>query len=175
MKIHILLSLSLAMQLCSCAVGQRGFPAVGGIANLDRVDGRLYRGAQPNALGLRYLHSLGVRTVINLRGADEWTLERQEAEALGMRYEHVPMEGFGRPRTEDVVKALSIISRASTPVFVHCQFGCDRTGTIVACHRIQAGMASDLALKDAEFHGMSGLEGQMKNFIRNYEPLHIER
>ena len=38
------------------------------IDRFRRVDARLYRGAQPDAEGFRYLRQLGVRTVINLRG-----------------------------------------------------------------------------------------------------------
>lgn len=55
------------------------------------------------------------------------------------------------------------------PVLVHCQWGCDRTGTVVACWQIrQDEMSHDEALLGAKMHGMSRLEFGMKRFIRNY-------
>ena len=71
---------------------------VGGDAPIDRfrrVDARLYRGAQPDAEGFRYLQQLGVQTVINLREEADAvrTNERRIVESLGMRYVSLPVSG----------------------------------------------------------------------------------
>src|SRR5512135_3907708 len=68
-------------------------PDVTAIARFHQVDGRLYRGAQPDAEGLRQLRALGIHAVINLR-SEEDTLTRQEqrvVESLGMRYVPLPI------------------------------------------------------------------------------------
>ena len=163
--------LFLVLILNGCVIGPRGFPPVEGIANFDKVDPNLYRGAQPNTHGLQHLHKFGVRTVINLRGtSDAWAAEKDVADALGMKYHNIPMSGFLRPRFDTVSNVLSIIEKSSSPVFVHCQYGCDRTGTIIACYRIKKeGWKSSKALNEARIFGMLRLEIFMKSFVRDFE------
>ena len=63
-------------------------------------------------------------------------------------------------------QAVSFIEASPGPVFVHCQFGCDRTGTIVACYRIHHyNWSGESALREAESHGMSRLEFEMRRFV----------
>ena len=169
-----LLSLALLFCIAGCATGPRGFPPTEGIANLDRVNDGLYRGAQPNDLGLKSLSRLGIKTIVNLRMTnDVWVAEAAEASTNGITYTHVPMRGFGRPTDEQVTKVLSIIETSSSPVFIHCQHGCDRTGTIIACYRIKHdGWTSQQALSEASLYGMSNWEIGMKNYVREFEKTH---
>jgi len=159
--------------LPGCVAGPRGFPPSEGIANFDQVNPRLYRGAQPNRVGLQHLHRLGVRTIVNLRGAtDAWMAEGDEARALGMEYHHIPLSSFRRPDGEAVARVLSIIEKSDSPVFVHCQYGCERTGTIIACHRIQRdGWTSHKALNEATTYGMFWWQFRMRGFVRDFEPI----
>jgi len=163
--------LVLLLIVTGCTTGTRGFPPIEGIANFDEVNHRLYRGAQPNRLGLQHLHKLGVGTIINLRARDDsWVAEADEAGVLGMAYFNVPMSSFRRPRMETVSTVLSIIEKSPSPVFVHCQHGCDRTGTIIACYRIKReGWKSSKALKEARTFGMSRWEFWMKCFVSDFE------
>lgn len=140
---------------------------VAGITNFARVNNHLYRGAQPNGDGIKSLARLGVKTIINLRMTnDVWSAEEAEARAAGITYTNVPMSGIGRPTDEQVLKVLSIIETATDPVFVHCQHGADRTGTIIACYRIRHDKwTGKQALQEAREHGMSPLEIEMKHYI----------
>ncbi|PYJ97840.1 MAG: hypothetical protein DME23_13550 [Verrucomicrobia bacterium] len=68
---------------------------VAGITNFARVNDRLYRGAQPNADGIKSLARLGVRTIINLRMTnDVWSAEEAKARDVGITYTNVPMSGI---------------------------------------------------------------------------------
>lgn len=119
---------------------------VPGITNLARVNNCLYRGAQPNSDGIKSLARLGVGTIINLRmTSDVWFAEEAEARGMGITYTNVPMSGIGRPTDEQVAKVLLIIAGSTSSVFVHCQRGADRTGTIVAV--IVFGMTNGRASK----------------------------
>jgi len=153
-----------------CAGGERGMPAQDGVGNFGKVNGLLFRGAQPDETGLKSLKQLGVKTIINLRMAnDAWPLEEAEARANGMAYFNVPLNGVGRPGDAQVSKVLSIIDSSLDPVFVHCQHGCDRTGTIIACYRIAHDKwSAKEALREAKQFGMSRLERRMKSYVVDF-------
>ena len=115
------------------------------IERFFQVDGRLYRGAQPDLQGFKYLRDLGVGTIINLRlRKDAERLKEQEmVESLGMKYVNIPIEDgnfFTRSRIipDDAVRSFFQTIDAAAPgkVFVHCQRGADRTGALVGFYRI---------------------------------------
>jgi tyrosine-protein phosphatase SIW14 len=172
-RLSPLLLLGLAA-LGGCATGPRGYPPHDGIANFDRVHDHLYRGGQPTDLGVKTLGRLGIRTVINLRmGDDVWPAEEAEVQAAGMVYTNIPMSGCRRPSAAQVAKVLRLIETSPAPVFVHCKHGCDRTGTIVACYRVQHDQwTSREALREARQYGMSrwmiGMKHCVKDFARSH-------
>jgi protein tyrosine/serine phosphatase len=56
-------------------------------------------------------------------------------------------------------------------VFVHCRRGKDRTGTVIACYRIQHdGWDNRHALEEAKEHGMSSFERAMRAYILSFKP-----
>lgn len=148
----------------------RGVPPSEGIVNFGKVNDRLYRGAQPDAAGIKSLARLGIKTIIDLRMTnDVWQAEAAEARANGLTYTNVPMKGFGRPKPEHVEQALAIIDSLPSPVFVHCQHGCDRTGTIIACYRIRHEQwSSEQALREAKQYGISVFSRGMKKYILEF-------
>src|SRR5690349_3594428 len=92
-----------------------------GIPNFNQVNEHVFRGGQPTAEGWPGLAKLGVKTVIDLRRADEHSSEA-EAEvvtAAGMQYVNVPMKGVVAPTDEQINKVLSLLD-SQDPVFVHC-------------------------------------------------------
>jgi protein tyrosine/serine phosphatase len=148
----------------------RGFPATDGILNFGKIDDRLYRGAQPDAAAIARLKQLGVTTIINLRTTKElWSAEAAAALSNSIVYTNIPLEGMGRPAQADMARILSIINGAPGPVFVHCEHGCDRTGTVIACYRIQHdGWDAEAALKEANRYGMSILERGMREYVSDF-------
>lgn len=148
------------------------------IVRFHQVDSRLYRGAQPDAAGFRYLRDLGVRTIVNLREHDESgvIVERQLVESLGMRYVHLPVRNgnfFTRSRTipERTIRDFFAIvdAAADGPVFVHCRRGADRTGALVGFYRVaRQGWDGVRAYAEAKAIGMrswyTGLKRQIETF-----------
>ena len=161
--------LSVAL-LVGCAT--RGVPATNGIANFGKVNDSLYRGGQPDQRAIQQLQAMGVRSVINLRMTnDVWKGEEAAVTASSMAYTNIPLHSLAAPTDAQVASILAAISTMPKPVFVHCQFGCDRTGTIIACYRIQHDhWANSSALKEAEVYGISPFELGMRSYI-----LHLQK
>lgn len=149
---------------------ERGLPASEGIVNFGKVNDRLYRGAQPDAAGLKALARLGIKTIIDLRLTnDVWQAEAAAASACGLTYTNIPFKGYGRPKAEQVEKALAIIESLPQPVFIHCRHGCDRTGTIIACYRIRHEQWSgEQALQEARHYGISIFARGMRKYILEF-------
>jgi protein tyrosine phosphatase (PTP) superfamily phosphohydrolase (DUF442 family) len=169
--------LALALLDTSCATGQRGFPARDGIANFDRVDEQVYRGAEINNLGIAHLHHLGIGTVIDLRREREKSpTEEFATKENAMCYVPKPMSGIGRPDAHQVKEILDTIGKSRRPVYVHCKYGCDRTGTIIACYRIQRHhWTAEAALREAAVYGMSWSEYSMRQFVRDFARAQVSK
>jgi protein tyrosine/serine phosphatase len=162
--------LCLLLLIALPAAGERGLPPSEGITNFGKINDRLYRGAQPDATGIKNLARLGIKSIINLRLTnDVWKAEAAVASSSGILYTNVPLNGLAPPTHAQVATLLALIETSPAPVFVHCQYGCDRTGTIIACYRIrQGGWPNQAALDEARKYGISKLEFGMINYIRNF-------
>ncbi len=170
--IHRALTLSVILLAAGlCFAGERGLPPQEGIGNFGKVNERLYRGAQPDATGIQNLKRLGIKSIISLRtGGDSWKVEASQAEAHGIIHTNIPLSGVKRPKDKEVRHVLELIETLPGPVFVHCQHGCDRTGTIIACYRIQHDRwSNEEALREAQRYGLSKLERGMKKYIKNFQ------
>jgi len=141
------------------------------LPNFLKVNDHLYRGGQPRKGGINRLKELGIKTVINLRRSSEGTrAERLEAEAAGLKYFNVSMSSLGRPSDEQMARVLEVIGQAENqPVFIHCQRGSDRTGTVIAAYRIsQEGWSAKEALNEAKQNGMRWVQFAKKDYITDY-------
>jgi protein tyrosine/serine phosphatase len=141
------------------------------LPRFKQVTERLYRGAQPRDGGIRRLHELGIDTIVNLRGASDQTrAEGAEARALGLNYFNIALPNWARPQDARVHRILLIMAAPQNGrVFVHCKDGVDRTGTIVALHRIthQHWNTRD-ALAEAEDLGMRRIQFWMRDYAQDY-------
>lgn len=109
-------------------------------------EGILYRSGQPDRRDLKRLRNVyGIRSVVNLRRADEQDgsdgpslpEERLEAERLGLRFFHLPMDGDAKVDPNIVSRWLEIAQTPENrPILLHCKAGADRTGLLVAVYRI---------------------------------------
>lgn len=145
---------------------------LGGLSNFGYVTDTLYRGAQPSAVGFQTLRHIGVSIIVNFREeAGETRKEKQEVETLGMRYVGIPWSGRHAPTDSQVVEFLDLVrSNPQAKIFVHCQRGADRTGTMIAAYRIavEHKPAAEAVSEMHEFHyahfWLPGLQKYVTNF-----------
>ncbi len=143
------------------------------VRNFVEVNDHLYRGGAPSNLGLEELAAIHVSTIIDLREPGEGTgFEKQAVTMLGMKYVNIPMRPFSAPSQEQIEKVLSLLMHNDGgPIFVHCRRGKDRTGTVIACYRMEHDhWDKRTALAEARKHGMSFTERGMRTFILDFTP-----
>ena len=116
---------------------------VRGVENAGKIGDSLYRGAQPRGEGYEELKKLGISIVVDLRnskpvkGEGGETREQMKVEAAGMRYVEIPTSAIFGPTEVQVAKFLQLLhDNPQEKIFVHCYFGDDRTGVMVATYRI---------------------------------------
>src|ERR1043165_5589154 len=153
------MSLSSRLPIAFLVFGLPAFCASApGIKNFDQVDEHVYRGGQPTEAGFKYLASLGVKNIIDLREADSRATDEERAvTAAGMNYINVPMTGLTPPKEAEMVKILTLLEDASAgPVFA-------------AYHIEHDKWDNQRALKDAMSHGMSFFQFPRQGFIKTFQ------
>lgn len=153
------------------------------IKRFIQVDDHLYRGAQPDDDGFRFLRDLGIRTIVSFRNDDA---ERALVESLGMRFVQIPVSfrvfGWGDDfDVTDVQRFLEVVDDPTAgPVFFHCKRGADRTGSIAAIYRIaRQGWDADEAYSEARDIGLRWwyfpVEGQIKKYAAEVQTLDTQQ
>jgi protein tyrosine/serine phosphatase len=119
------------------AIGQK--ISIPGVPNAGKVTDHLYRGAQPRLSDIGELKKFGVTVIIDLRAEAPHAAQEEQslAESEGIRFFHIPIGRFSNPTNSDLIQFFQILhDSADQTVFVHCEFGRDRTGLMIAAYRI---------------------------------------
>jgi protein tyrosine/serine phosphatase len=115
------------------------------------VAGRLYRSNHPTPGRLaRDIRRLGLRSVINLRGATgngSDALSREAAGRLGLKFYDVPLSSGRAPPRERVLALVAALQSAPEPALVHCKSGADRAGFAAAVYVLLNGGDTAAALR----------------------------
>ena len=132
------------------------------------VAGAIYRSAQPTEVDLdRWARELGLRAVVNLRGAKgqddrRWLAEeRAAAERNGLEHVSLRMSADDMPPAQTLRELVHILDTAPRPLLLHCRAGAERSGLAAAVAVLLDGQ--DLAAARAEF-------AVDKGFIQAWNP-----
>lgn len=123
-----------------------------GIPNFAKVEDGVYRGGQPTEAGWHYLKILGVHNVIKLN--EESESSDNSAWTNGIWVAYLPINLQQQIGFEEMPENFSLGWQSSTPLFIHCQHGQDRTGLFVALWRVKVdGWSKADAEKEMLAHG----------------------
>ena len=142
-----------------------------GLPNLFRVDGCLYRGAQPESTGFKELEAMGIKTVIDLR----WSHSEEAFMAqTKMSYVRIPLNAW-KTSEKDIAQFLRVVmDPEKTPVFIHCLKGADRTGVMCAAYRtVVCGWTKEEAIREMKNGGFH-FHNIWWNLIKVIEGLDVE-
>jgi protein tyrosine phosphatase (PTP) superfamily phosphohydrolase (DUF442 family) len=145
---------------------------VSGVPNFGKLSATLYRGGQPTAEGIRKLREMGIEIVVNFREErKETSAEKQQVEALGMRYVSIPWSAWDDPNDQQVAEFLTLLrANPERRVFVHCKHGKERTGVMVAAYRMSfEHWTPRQALAEMESFGIRGFWFRhLKKYVRTF-------
>lgn len=141
------------------------------IDNFGVVDGRIYRGEQPKKDDFLALKEIGVTTVVDLR-LDAKKDSRKLAEAAGLKYVNIGIDGHGQPTDADVARFISLLdTNPSEKFYVHCAGGRHRTGSMIAIYRmVRNGWDIERAYGEMlayDFYTRNGHKG-FKTYVYDY-------
>ncbi|HEX6719277.1 MAG TPA: tyrosine-protein phosphatase [Pyrinomonadaceae bacterium] len=141
------------------------------IKNFGQMDDRFFRGGQPKEDQYQQLAALGIKTIIDLTD-DPKPYEKQNAEALGMKYVNIAMSDKDYPDSAKIDQFLKLVDDPSTGKFyVHCAGGRHRTGVMGAVYRFNHyNWNYDQVyaeMKKYDFYTRFG-HGDMKKFVEDY-------
>jgi len=124
-----------------------------GVPNFAEVTPHLFRGGQPKLAGYEHLHQMGIDLVVDLRlsGTNN---ERQDVEKAGMKFVSLRWHCMF-PHDGVFAKFLELLQdNRGKKLFVHCRYGDDRTGMMIAVYRMaDEGWTPDEARKEMEKFG----------------------
>ena len=144
-----------------------------GIHNAGKINDHLFRGAQPNQDGVQSLRKLGVTTIIGLRAEDHSRSaeEKKLAESLGMNFVPIPNDAWSTPTDAHMAEFFRLIAqRPQQTIFVHCQFGEDRTGVYVAAYRMafEHWTWRQALAEMRDFHFNSFWHPNMRDYVKHF-------
>jgi protein tyrosine/serine phosphatase len=107
--------------------------------NFYPVSEGVYRSNHPSPARLQRYKSLGIKSVLNLRGNDglaPWLLEEETCQKLGLNLHVVKIYARKAASREELIDLINIMRTIEKPFVLHCKSGADRAGLASAMYRI---------------------------------------
>jgi protein tyrosine/serine phosphatase len=144
--------------------------------NLHRISDEMYRANQPSPEHIvRYAKELGLKTILNLRGASPkgyYLLEKEACERNGIRLVDFQMFSRDAPARESVLAARNLFEEIAYPALMHCKSGADRAGVMAVLYmHFREGQPIEKAVEQLSrkyLHIREGKTGVLDFFFETY-------
>ena len=143
--------------------------------NMYPLGAQAWRSNQPDPKRFEKLKQLGIRSIINLRGASRYAsylFEQESCAAYDIALYNHELDARSLGTREDYLRLLDLFARVEKPLLLHCKSGADRAGLAAALYmldqeRVTADEAlNQLALKYA--HRKSTGTGILDHLLEQY-------
>ena len=133
--------------------------------NAHWISPELVRTNQPWPFQLKAWRDLGIRTVINLRGAGHqagfYDLEKDACERLGLTLVDFPVSSREAPTRQQVEGAAAMFETIEYPALMHCKSGADRAGIMAVLYaHFRLGLPLREALRELGFRYLHVRQGK---------------
>ena len=166
-RLPTLTLLALSVGPLACAGMPEDLPQYSAFSTL------LHTSGQPQAATFNALRQAGIRAVIDLRPPSERPEfdERSVAQAAGLTYESLPVEGRGGLTRENVVAFDALLKKhAQEQTLAHCSSG-NRVGALMALRAAWLdGKSMQEALAIGERAGLKGMKADVEAVLRSPPP-----
>ncbi|WP_114284561.1 tyrosine-protein phosphatase [Candidatus Halocynthiibacter alkanivorans] len=114
-------------------------------SNLEEIAPGVWRSNHPSPKRLQRYRDMGIKTVLNLRGANgnaPYLLEREACERLGLPLVSQPINARALRPAADYLALLDLFETLPRPFVFHCKSGADRAGLTSAFYLLHMRGAS---------------------------------
>ena len=135
--------------------------------NLSEVAPGVWRANHPSHSQLARYKAMGIRTILNLRGASRnprYIFEEESCARIGLALESVGLRARKAPDRKEVLALFDAFRRIEKPFLMHCKSGADRAGFAAALYLLaERGATADEARRQLHWrflhfrHGETGI------------------
>lgn len=127
--------------------------------NRHEIAPGVWRSNQPSPEQVADLAAMGIRTILNFRGRNQWgsyLLEAEACAAHGITLVNGRLYSSRPPTRDEIGAALDLMEAADRPMLMHCKSGADRAGLASALYLLGNGhepaeAAAQFSWKHAHF------------------------
>lgn len=105
--------------------------------NFAEIAPGIYRSNHPNHARFKAYADMGVKTVLNLRGATNlsyYNFEVESCKVLGLELIDLQMSARAVPPKDKLLTLMDVLEQLDSPTLMHCKSGADRTGLASAIY-----------------------------------------
>lgn len=118
--------------------------------NRHEIAPGVWRSNQPSPEQVATLAAMGIRTILNFRGANQWgsyVLEVEACAAHGITLVNGRLYSSAAPTRAEIHAALGLMDAAEKPMLMHCKSGADRAGLASVLYLLARGVDPEQAAR----------------------------
>ena len=145
--------------------------------NLHQLDEMMWRSNQPSPKQVAEIAEMGIKNILNLRGARSvgtWQLEAEACAKYGIRLYDFTARSRAAPDKQMLYDARDLFACLDGPSLMHCKSGADRAGLMSALYMLvvkNVGARQALAQLSFKYlHVKQAKTGLLDAFLESYIP-----